>query len=54
MALVWIGAGLVCATIVTLLADEDVKEVEVRVGLDGVRFRAKRSAGRKNAQTGRR
>lgn len=54
MALVWIGAGLVCATIVTLLADEDVKEVDVRVGLDGVRFRAKRSGGRKNARAGRR
>ena len=52
MALIWIGAGLVCVTVVTLLADEDVKEVDVRVGLDGVRFRAKRSGRRAKARAG--
>ena len=54
MALIWIGAGLVCVTVVTLLADEDVKEVDVRVGLDGVRFRVKRSGGRAKTRAGKR
>lgn len=54
MALIWIGAGLVCVAVATLLADEDVEEVDVRVGLDGVRFRAKRSGGRKTTRAGKR
>ena len=54
MPLVWIGAGLVWATIVTLWVDKDVKEVEVSVGLDGVRFRAKRSGRRAKTRAGNR
>ena len=53
MALVWIGAGLVCVTVATLLAHEDVKEVDLRFGLDGVRFHAKRS-GKRKVRTGER